>query len=290
MTVGAAPRVARIAMLNADTPVPNVLAKRGSYGTIFHGLLSEAARRVAPHLTIESEEFNVVLGEYPGNLAEFDMLLVTGAAASAYDRDDWILRLGEYLGDVYSQQPQVKLFGSCFGHQLLCQKLLAEHGAVVEKDAKGWEVGVHPIHLNDAFVETLGLQTDGTGRTLKSGTGAAAADATRPDTMRLQFIHADHVKLPPQDSMPPDWFVVGSTDHCAVQGMYNPGRVLTYQGHFEFDQFINTETLRIFGTAWNGKVLPSELDAVNFDDDSQLAAEIVVKFLLEKPRESISCA
>ncbi|ETS86293.1 hypothetical protein PFICI_00121 [Pestalotiopsis fici W106-1] len=284
MAVGAEPRVARIAMFNADTPVPNVLAKRGSYGAIFHGLLSQAARRVAPHLTIESEEFNVVLGEYPEDPAKFDMLLVTGAAASAYDKDEWISRLGEYLRDAYSQQPQVKLFGSCFGHQLLCQTLLADHGAVVEKDGKGWEVGVHPIRLSDGFVKATGLQSDGKWASPKTNNGTAVV-AAEPKTMRLQFIHADHVILPPPTSMPPNWFVVGSTDHCAVQGVYNPGRVLTYQGHFEFDRFVNAETLTVFGTRWNGEVLQSDLDKVNFDDDSEFAAEIVVRFLLDKPTQ-----
>ncbi|KAF7538500.1 hypothetical protein G7054_g2905 [Neopestalotiopsis clavispora] len=282
MAVGAEPRVARIAMFNADTPVPNVLAKRGSYGAIFHRLLSQAARRIAPHLTIESEEFNVVLGEYPKDPAQFDMLLVTGAAASSYDKDEWIRKLGEYLHNAYSQQPQVKLFGSCFGHQLLCQELLADHGAFVEKDAKGWEVGVQPINLTDDFLNASGLRSNGKWAASNSANGTGIA-ATDPKTMKLQFIHADHVKLPPPTSMPPDWFVVGSTEHCAVQGMYNPGRVLTYQGHFEFDRFINTETLQVFGTRWNGEVLQSDLDKVNFDDDSDFAAEIVVRFLLEKP-------
>lgn len=74
---------------------------------------------------------------------------------------------------------------------------------------------------------------------------------------------------------------MGSTPKCPVQGVYEPGRVLTYQGHFEFDQFVNSETVRVFCATWGPKEVEEILEAVDQDDDSEAAAQMVVKFFLE---------
>ena len=77
---------------------------------------------------------------------------------------------------------------------------------------------------------------------------------------------------------------MGSTDKCAVQGVYEPGRVLTLQGHFEFDRFINTETVKVFGAKWEPSFLRESLDAIDKDDDSKVASDMVLKFMLEGRR------
>lgn len=271
----------RIAMLNADTPVPNVLNTRGSYGAIFTNLLTAAARRLSRHITVEAADFDVVRGEYPSSPAGFDALLVTGSSASSYDDVPWTHRLDRYLRDVYRDHPHVRIFGSCFGHQIVCQSLLRENGARVEKDPKGWELGVHEIQLTDTFSKALGgksktepISSD------RLPTPDTEEDSTPKQTLRLQFIHADHVKLE-APALPPSWIPIGSSKHCTVQGVYQPGRVLTYQGHFEFDRFVNTETVKVFGAKWEPSALQAALDSMDKDDDSQAAADIVVRFLLE---------
>ncbi|KAL8303021.1 hypothetical protein RB597_005333 [Gaeumannomyces tritici] len=287
------PRTIRIGMLNPDTPVPNVRSKFESYGAVFHQLLVEAAARVAPHVQVRSEQFDVVRGEYPSRPEDYDLLLVAGSSASAYEDAEWIRTLDKFLSRVYSQHPQVRLFGSCFGHQILCQALLGKHGAVVEKDPKGWEIGVHTIHLTPEFRAALGREShpalsqrpptpeedDNNHNVVGDKNGAL-----KQDTLRLQFVHADHVRLPepPQQRLPPGWVLVGSTKHCAVQGVYLPARVLTYQGHFEFDRFINGETLRVFGASWDPRILQSALEQIDSDDDAAAAADMVARFLLEE--------
>ncbi|KND87013.1 putative glutamine amidotransferase-like protein [Tolypocladium ophioglossoides CBS 100239] len=278
--MAASPFIIRIAMLNADTPVPNVLAKVGSYGNLFHGLLKAAAKHVAPNLAIESEDFDVVRGEYPRSASDFDALLITGSAASSYDDSEWNHKLDEYLLSVYETCPRVKIFGSCFGHQIVCQSILRKYGVIIEKDPKGWELGVHEIQLNEAFLEALGPGFCSANREPTPET-ANDPQPPSPKTLRLQFIHADHVKIPEGKSLPSPWLLMGWTKHCAVQGVYEPGRVLTYQGHFEFDRFINTKTLEVFGAKWDTKALQSGLEAMDKDDDSKEAARMVVRFLLE---------
>ncbi|VUC25518.1 unnamed protein product [Clonostachys rosea] len=255
----APPGTIRIAMLNADTPVPNVVAKRGSYGNIFHDLLVAATSRVAPHMTIESEDFDVVRGEYPRTPSDFDTILVTGSASSSYDDNEWIKRLDSYLLDVYQNYPQVRLFGSCFGHQIICQSILREHGAFVAKNPQGWEIGVHEIRVTSAYRKACYDQP----------------------SLRLQFIHSDNVNIASTEALPSSWTIMGSTDKCAVQGVYEPGRVLTYQGHFEFDRFINSETLKVFGSQWDAELLQIALDNVDREDESEAAADMVVRFIME---------
>lgn len=281
-------RIIRIAMLNADEPVAVVSAQMGSYGAIFHDLLAKAASRISPTTTIESTEFDVVKGEYPENAAYFDAILITGAAAAAYDDEPWIHRLDAYVQGLYQQHPRVRMFGSCFGHQLICQSLLRGCGVVVEKNPKGWELGVREIRLGPEFLAALGGGAEGS----VSGTRPPTPAITEQEDhqreghlLRLQFVHADHVKIPSPELLPGSMSVVGYTERCAVQGVYEPARVLTYQGHFEFDRFVNSETAKVFGASWEVQQLEEALSAMDYDDDSHRAAEMVVRFLLEAPRD-----
>lgn len=261
-------------MLNADVPVPAVIPKWNTYGKMFHDLLVAATGRISPDVEIESIDYNVLQFEYPQSLAEIDVVLVTGSASSSYEDKEWIRRLDGYVLDLYIGHPRIRMFGSCFGHQLICQSLLRGYGVRVEKDPNGWELGVKEIKLDKRFRNMLGK---GSRSFLKRGHSVQI-----PETMRMQFVHADHVSIPSQDALPSAWRMVGSTQHCAVQGVYEPGRVLTLQGHFEFNRFVNTEIMKVFGATWKPEVLKETLDAIDADDDAEAAAEMVLQFLLEE--------
>ncbi|KAJ4204997.1 hypothetical protein NW759_014663 [Fusarium solani] len=88
--------------------------------------------------------------------------------------------------------------------------------------------------------------------------------------------------LPPS-GFPKGWTGLGKSTKCTVQGAYQPSRVLTYQGHFEFDCLINTETVKAFRDKWDSEVVQQFLEDIDADDDSLVAAEILLKFLLEEP-------
>lgn len=216
-------------MLNADTPVPAVRPTWGTYGKMFHDLLVAAASRILPLLKIESTDYDVQNLEYPESLSEVDVVLVTGSASSSYEEKEWIRRLDDYVLDLYLNHPHIKMFGSCFGHQLICESLLRGHGVRVEKDPNGWELGVKSIKLEERFRQTLG-------KTSRSSL-KPDYDEEIPEKMRVQFVHADHVTIPSVDALPQSWMIVGTTEQCAVQGLYEPKRVFTLQGHFEFDRF-----------------------------------------------------
>jgi hypothetical protein len=57
--------------------------------------------------------------------------------------------------------------------------------------------------------------------------------------------------------------------------------VLTYQGHAEFDRFVNSETLKVFGKPiWEESFLENALEMVDRDDDAIWAAGVMLKFFL----------
>ncbi|OBS21613.1 hypothetical protein FPOA_07949 [Fusarium poae] len=255
-------------MLNADAPVPSVTEQRApSYGHIFHELLSQSAVRVAPGLSVEAEYFDVYHGTYPESLTNFDAIVISGSSASSYEDKDWIKQLDAYIAKVYAEQPHVKIFGSCFGHQIICQSLFREHGIYVEKDPKGMEIGVHTVQLDQDFLKALGSRSS----------------VINNNKLGLQFVHGDHVKVPEGYSLPPTWLSMGQTKHCAFQGAYKPNHVLTYQGHFEFDRFINIETCKFFAKAygWAPQFIEASVEAMDKDDDSKIAADMVMRFFLE---------
>lgn len=287
-------------MLNADTTRPNTYAHMGTFGDILHNVLTAAAGRVAPHVHLKHTVFDVVKGEYPASPADFDAFIITASAASATDEAPWIRALEGYVVLVHEGYPEAKLFGSCFGHHIICQALLKQHGLCVEKNPRGWEIGVSRVYFTDDFrkalraLEQSSLRMDHNAKGTRRGERLPSPEA-EPEggdgggggevaSMRLQFVHEEEVVLVGAGfpwQLPSVWVMVGSTDHCGIQGIYQAGRVMTLQGHFELDKFENRETRRIFGAEEE-----PQGNAVE-EDDGELMAELVLRFLtVEKQRET----
>ncbi|KAL1997965.1 hypothetical protein VTN02DRAFT_296 [Thermoascus thermophilus] len=319
-----------IAVLDTDVPVPNVYAARGLYSSQFRVLLQAAAarlnaRRSGAKLDIRTTAYDVVGGCLPplerlrrGPRAEdgdgdgdrdrpIDALLITGSSAAAYalDRYPWIAPLQGFIQTVYDGYPAVRIFGSCFGHQIVAQALLSRQnprfagssssssssscsisggGGYVSVAAcpQGYEIGIEPITLDPAFTVSFPeLRTR----------------LARPDgKLRLQLIHGDRVmplSLSSQDDpssaspgLPLPWLNVGSTAKSPIQGLYRPSRVLTLQGHFEFDAFVARETCREFARrgGWSDADVAAALERIGSsrgsgDDDAKVVAEMVVLFV-----------
>ncbi|KAL2819689.1 class I glutamine amidotransferase-like protein [Aspergillus granulosus] len=303
-----------IAILDVDVPVPTVYAARGLYSSQFRHLLQAAASRLNFLASeIYTTAFDVVGGSLPplqslrtsprapketnGSATNgdgsgvnplslpIDAILITGAAAAAYEsvKYPWIIPLQAFVQTIFNEYPHVKMFGSCFGHQLIGQALLSAQAqtaepptVTVEACPRGSEMGLASITLDPEFVTHFPT--------------LASASLPVANQLRLQMIHGDWVSLlPGVKTLPAPWTNVGSTELCPVQGLYYPGRVLTYQGHFEFDVFVNTETCLEFGrrSGWDPKEVESYLGLINKgrvggmaedDDDAKIAAEVVMLF------------
>ncbi|KAH8704810.1 class I glutamine amidotransferase-like protein [Talaromyces proteolyticus] len=306
-----------LAILDTDVPVPTVYAARGLYSSQFRRLLQSAAARLtdndskAEGITIQTSSYDVPGGSFPAfatlrkntnkrkenvhvntdekeeAFSPIDAILITGSLASTYELDKvpWVRQLQEFVQTVWTRYPAVKWVGSCFGHQMIAQALLSRHYpknnqqrmigdekevevAAVQRCAAGYEIGISPILLDSAFLETV------PGKALKG---------LENGMMRVQLFHGDQVVV--SSSLPTPWMNIGSTPLCSIQGLYYPGRVLTYQGHFEFDAFVNRELVLYCGekAGWGDQRIAGFVAQIGEEgeDDSEVAAEAVVRFLVD---------
>lgn len=318
-----APHQIHVAVLDTDVPCLSVYAQRGLYSSQFRVLLQAAAERLNKDagislqngpLNVHVTAFDAVGGSLPPletlrttpssptetsptPLSPIDAILITGSVCSALDTHPWISELSTYVKLVHATFPHVKLFGSCFGHQIIAQSLLSEPSATiapqstfhVEYAQAGFEVGIQPITLQPSFSAYF--------------PPLARAAAQKP--FRIQLIHGDQVVPTPEAAaaaaatgttvaLPAPWINMGSSAVCPIQGLYNPGRILTYQGHFEFDTWHNSELNAEFGRRknWPAETVKSYLEQINRsfvagqddDDDSKAAAEAVLLFFAGEDR------
>jgi GMP synthase-like glutamine amidotransferase len=92
--------------------------------------------------TLHLDAFDVTKGIYP-KMNDYEAFIMTGSKYSAYDTEEWILTLTEFIRQV--DQTSKKVIGICFGHQILANAL----GGRVEKNGKGWEVGWTAVEVNE---------------------------------------------------------------------------------------------------------------------------------------------
>lgn len=316
-----------VAVLDADIPCLSVYKARGLYSSQFRVLLQAAAQRlnkipetlIKGPLAVHVTAFDAVGGSLPplealrtspqslaephagGRLFPIDAILITGSASSAYEDEPWIHAMQSYIQTVHAHYPNIKLFGSCFGHQIIAQSLLSSKANPnspatstfhVAQSPAGFEMGIQPIILQPSFTARF----------------PPLARATAQNPFRIQLIHGDAVVPTPETeaaavqarvSLPAPWSIIGSSAQCAIQGLYNPGRVLTYQGHFEFDTFANRELMQEFGRrgGWSAAVVAEYLEQIyrsrvpglEDDDDAKAAAEAVLLFFAGEDGDLMEC-
>ncbi|KAI8394324.1 class I glutamine amidotransferase-like protein [Radiomyces spectabilis] len=140
-----------LALLVCDTPKQPVVDKYGDYPYMFAEVFDKARE---PNVDITWEHFDVVHAmQYPSledlKNHKFDGIVITGSAYSAYENDEWILKLVDFVKLMRTEpyRSTVRIIGVCFGHQILARS----SGGVCEKNKNGWERlnQVHQDHIPD---------------------------------------------------------------------------------------------------------------------------------------------
>ncbi|CAP99005.1 hypothetical protein E8E15_002181 [Penicillium rubens] len=298
-----------IAVLDVDIPARKLYEARGLSSAHFRTILRETASRLNETLFSEKEQVEVQVtpydirgGHYPdlyklrGHAGEnqipvhspVDAVLITGGSPGVYEMDHspWMQELEKFVKTVYNQYPEVRLLGTCFGHQLISHALVRNvedpvRDVWVEQCPLGREVGIYTVQLEEAFVKSF----------------PGALGDLPEGRLRIQMFHGDRVMAvekgtavtltdSPPVSLPAPWINIGSTPICPIQGLYHPGRVLSVQGHYEMDVFGMTkmclESAPVMG--WKESKLALFLEQVGDDseesqDDSKAFASAVVSFL-----------
>ncbi len=148
----------RLAILEADTPVPGIKAKYQSYGGVFTHLFKRACASLPHPVPLESQlalSAHDVVNDptaYP-DPETIDAILITGAKYNAFDSDEWIVRLVQFTKRCL-EGGRIRAIGICFGHQIIARALGAELG----RNTRGWEVSVVEHELTTEGKKVFGLQ------------------------------------------------------------------------------------------------------------------------------------
>lgn len=169
----------------------------GDYPAIFPALFARIGA------TVEWRIYDVSAGEFPAAIDECDAYMTTGSRASAYEARDWIIRLKEFIRDLY--RSGIPLIGICFGHQVIAEAL----GGRVAKATTGWGVGVHPVTIDcrEVWMEPF------------------------EPTPGLLYLHQDQVV-----ELPPGAVNLGHSDHCPVAIYRIDQQILCIQAHPELSR------------------------------------------------------
>ncbi|MCJ1404176.1 hypothetical protein MMC11_007401 [Xylographa trunciseda] len=242
----------RIAILECDTPLTNTRTKYGGYGGVFTTLLNAGSKSIGldrHELDISTWEV-VDKQEYP-SLEDVDAVLITGSRHNSFDDVPWINRLVEFTQQVLAQD-RVRIIGVCFGHQIVGRAM----GVKVGRSDRGWEASVCKMDLTAKGKELFGK-----------------------DKLRIHQMHKDIVF-----TYPPEVEPLGSSPRCEVQGMLIPKRVITIQGHPEFNVEIVTELLeaRHKQGIFDDKTYEDAMHRVGREQDGVLVSGVFLKFLLDR--------
>mgnify|MGYP001193684287 FL=1 len=136
----------RVSVLETGKLPENLEKKFGDYPKMFSDLFDEL------NVPYEIKSFDLINDEFPKNLDNTDLWLITGSSFGVYDKIAWIDKLKNLVQKIYNIK--TPLVGICFGHQVIADAL----GGKVEKSHKGWGVGVHKYErkLNPEWSEIVG--------------------------------------------------------------------------------------------------------------------------------------
>ncbi|KAM5386899.1 hypothetical protein ACJZ2D_000192 [Fusarium nematophilum] len=199
----------RLVVVEFETPPTDVFEKHGTYGdmAIKHLRRTLASETESPSQLKATKVCALQDDEWP-DVVDMEAVLITGSKYTVSDDNPWVPSLMAFIQRVYNAGKPMA--GICYGHQMIARAL----GGRTSRNPRGWELSVHNVDLTPKGADVFGA-----------------------NHFSIYQMHRDAVI-----ETPPNVEVIGSSPRCGVQVMYQPGRVLGFQGHPELDRFV-TESL-----------------------------------------------
>ena len=184
----------KIGILKCDSTNENFRKEHGDYHDMFISLFQS----VEP--TLEFETYNVILGEYPKNLQDNNVYLISGSRYGVNDGDKWIDDLERFVLEL--QHRKHPLIGICFGHQMIAKAL----GGKTELATQGWGAGVqnYQIILTEPWMYP------------------------QLEQFSILSFHKDQVTKLPENAV-----LFAQNDFCPYSAYYIGEWLISFQGHPE---------------------------------------------------------
>ncbi|KAI6000854.1 class I glutamine amidotransferase-like protein [Pisolithus albus] len=240
----------RLALLECSRPLPTTLGKyRRVYQTWLDASLEivNVSRTEAEPVTYTLDGYDVVDEvEYPPDDIEYDGILITGSPSSAYEDLEWINRLITYVKRIISEKPNTRLFGICFGHQIIARAL---GGECTPNDGK-WEVAVTTVQLTPLGKSIFGKEE-----------------------LDVQQLHRDHVP-----TVPSGCHLLGSTAITPNHGfvMFDSNSTLSAESLDSESLSVPLTSIRIFTVQGHPEFTPITVHAV-LDARAKILGEVLTR-------------
>ncbi len=234
----------KIGILDADHLSDSVICKYGCYADAFIRLLSPLQNNLAQ--TVSFQRYSIFNMDFPKSINECDIYIITGSQYSTYENIAWIKKLEIFIRQLHAHNK--KLLGICFGHQIIAQSL----GGKVEKNEKGWEIGITTTHLTDTREWMKPVR----------------------DFFFIIVSHQDHVTKLPDNAVN-----FCKTNLCPNSGFYIGKHILTFQGHPEFTK----DYVKLIIKLQSGNLTKEQRQIARMSlqqsDDHQLIAQWIINFI-----------
>ena len=194
----------RIGILEVGRPPQEFEGQHPSYAQMTASWLAA--------IEAETDTYPIMDGcEFPDPGAA-ELWVITGSRCGVYEDHPWIPPLIQFIQS--AKNAGVKMFGICFGHQIMAKAL----GGEVIKSDKGWGVGLfnYPLQPWPQALEKP------------------------PIHFAINAYHQDQVVKAPNDAV-----LLGGSEFCPLAVLWYPGFGLSFQGHPEFSQAYEADLIRL---------------------------------------------